>query len=155
MTTRLIYLIVIPLLSLMSGAGVVKGLGLNLLENRVAKAFSAGKIALVTDRSRVPAGGTLRVQLENRSWQDVWYGYQYELARFGDGKWIRVPVRPVFAPRFLVEANMDSPWQAITLPRKAISGRYRIRKWVEPVESRKRPVGVTFRVFVKGSNRSS
>lgn len=107
------------------------------------------KVKLEVDRKRVGAGGIVRVRVNNRSAQEVAYGYDYELARFKNGIWVQLKHRPVFAPRFVLLPDSKGRWQKIGIPRQAASGLYRIRKWVEPSEAPEGtefPIKATFRV---------
>lgn len=63
---------------------------------------SSVEVRLGIDKKSVGLGGAVRVRIENFGTQDVAYGYEYELARFKNGSWVRLPVRPVFMPRLNV-----------------------------------------------------
>jgi hypothetical protein len=107
-------------------------------------------IRLGIDRKNVRSGGTVRVRIENFSNRDVAWGYFYELAHWQEGKWLLLPPHHVFAPRLVVRAGTVGEWQAIPIPRHAVPGLYRIRKWVEPVASghhERIAVKATFRVL--------
>jgi hypothetical protein len=108
------------------------------------------KVKLEIDKKRVGAGGVVRVRVNNRSSQEVAYGYEYELARFKNGAWVEVRHGPVFEPRFVLSPDSKGSWQKIDIPRQAASGLYRIRKWVEPggaPQGKEFPIKATFRVI--------
>lgn len=91
------------------------------------------RVRLGVDKKSVRSGGTVRVRIENFSNRDMAWGYFYELARWQEGKWLPLPPRHVFAPRLVVRAGTVGEWQRIRVPRHAVPGIYRIRKWVEPI----------------------
>jgi hypothetical protein len=110
---------------------------------------SAPAVGLAVNRRKAKAGGAVQVRIENRGKQEVAYGYDYELARFENGFWLRLETKPVFDPRFFLVPGAKGPWQRIQIPRDAVPGRYRIRKWVErvgPPNPPKFPIKAEFHV---------
>lgn len=85
----------------------------------------------------VRQGGTVRVRIEDIGTTDLTYNLSYELERRSRGSWVKLPRRPVFAPRLYVRAGMSSDCQSIDIPRHASTGRYRIVKQVRPVGRKK------------------
>ncbi len=75
----------------------------------LAAAQSTIKVRLGIDKKSVRIGGTVRVRIENLGTQDVAYGDQFELARFNEGAWAKLPSHPVFAPRFTVRGETAEP----------------------------------------------
>jgi hypothetical protein len=112
-------------------------------------------VRLGIDRERARAGGEVRVRIENSASSDVAWGYAYELAHWQAGEWSPLPPHPVFAPRLVVPAGTVGRWQRVRIPRGAVPGLYRIRKWVKPFGSRRRTVKATFRVTVKRESNPS
>lgn len=107
-----------------------------------AQSSSANRIILHIDRKAARPGGSVRVKIENDSSREIAYGLEFELARSVSGHWRKLPGQPVFAPRFSLPPAGVGPWQWISVPRQASSGRYRVRKWVEPSGSAKRRVPI-------------
>jgi hypothetical protein len=104
-------------------------------------------VTLRIDKDRVSTGGVSRVRIENYSGREIAYGYEYELARFRQGVWVRLKSRPVFEPRLGLPPGAVSGWQRVHIPREAAPGRYRLRKWVEYVSDEvKFPIKAEFRV---------
>lgn len=116
----------------------------------------AVKARLGINKKTVGPGGALRVRIEDLGTSDLVYDLGYELARRRAESWVKLPPRPVFAPRLDVSAGTASACQGIDIPRHAPSGLYRVRKWVEPVVSRHHQriaIKATFRVA--GSGRAN
>jgi hypothetical protein len=107
------------------------------------------KARLGIEKRSVKSGGVLRVRIEDLGTTDLAYGFTYELARRKGGSWVKLPTRPVFAPRLVVRAGTASECQSIDIPRDANAGRYRIAKEVRPVgagRGKQVSVRTTFRV---------
>jgi len=116
----------------------------------IEEGASAVKARLGINKKTVRPGGALRVRIEDFGTKDLAYGLTYELARRDGGSWVKLPPRPVFAPRLYVRAGMASECQSIDIPRDAIPGRYRIAKKVRPVgagRTKEVVVRATFRVL--------
>jgi hypothetical protein len=138
---------IVLLLGLTSGlaaSGDVRS-SLRSLNAIVAEAASVTGVTLRIDRKQTRPGGLIGVRIENRSSQEVGYSLLYDLARFDQGRWIRVSVRPVVTPRFVLEPGLNSPWQKLRLRRNTRVGLYRLRKQIDLAGLRK-VVKATFRV---------
>ncbi|MGN6663282.1 MAG: immunoglobulin-like domain-containing protein [Solirubrobacterales bacterium] len=117
--------------------------------SRKLREASSLKVVLGVERHSIRRGGKVRVRIEDRGTKDVASTPRYDLARRSDGSWVRVPTGPFFAPRLIVRAGTSGPWQVVRLPDHAKPGEYRVRKWVESVESRheRTPIQAIFRLY--------
>jgi len=91
------------------------------------------KVRLALDRRTLRRGGSLRLRLINLGFQDVSYGYSYELSHLQYGVWTRLQTSPVFGPSLNLRTESVGPWQHIKISRHAAHGWYRVRKWVDPI----------------------
>src|SRR3954447_12803994 len=98
-----------------------------MVGGNVSGSSSAG-VKLVMRKESVEPGGDVRMRVDNGSGREFSYGLQYELARFSRGFWIRIPVKPVFEPRFVLQPGAVGAWQQIHIRRDARQGLYRVRK---------------------------
>jgi hypothetical protein len=118
---------------------------------RSQRAAESLDVVLAIDRHTASAGGVVRVRVENRSSVDVVSNPRYALARRTNGSWVALPTGPFFAPQIVVRARTAGSWQSVGIPRRAVAGRYRVRKWVRAVGSRhpSRLIQATFSVSSK------
>src|SRR4051794_1621348 len=100
-----------------------------MLGGMAATSSASGAQLVARSRSVRPAGN-VRVRVDNGSGQELSFGLEYELARLSRGSWIRLPPKPVFGPRFVLQPGTVGIWQPIHIPRRARRGLYRIRKRV-------------------------
>lgn len=104
------------------------------------------KVHLGIGKTAVRSGGVVRVRIENFGTSDLSYDFGYELARRQGGLWVKLPPRPIYAPRLSLDAGSASACQSIDIPRGATPGRYRITKGVRP-----RVAGQSEEVFVRAT----
>lgn len=115
----------------------------------VEEGASAVNARLGINKKTVRPGGTLRVRIEDFGTRGLAYSLTYGLARRNGGSWVKLPPRPIFAPRLYVPAGTASECQSIDIPRGAIAGRYRITKKVRLVgtsRTKELVVRATFRI---------
>jgi len=116
------------------------------LSGGVAVASEGGWPALRINVNHVSPGQDVRVRVENRGSQGLYWSYQYELSHLVGKRWLRVDTHPMYSPRFFLEPGAAGPWQRIGIGADVINGVYKVVKSVEPVQGRERRLEVKFRV---------
>lgn len=142
-------LTVAVLIGLMASARSAAGSSGTLLNSQNRFVGSSETVQLRANRGYTRPGGGVQVRLENNTKNEVAYGFEYELAIWKKGSWVRLSTRPVFSPRLFVQPESVSAWQRIPVPKKATPGRYRIQKQVEILlgeKTEKRQIATRFRV---------
>lgn len=93
----------------------------------------SSSVKLDLSRHAVRPGGTIKSRVDNGSTTDLEYGRAQSLQRYEDGRWVKLPEKPVFQSLYVVQAGEVGRWQSLHIPKKAEHGRYRVRRMVAPI----------------------
>jgi hypothetical protein len=108
-----------------------------VVKPRIAVRLSAGA-------SYVAPGGTLNVRLENRGTETVGYGEAYALDRLVKGKWVSAGGSgPTFSSQETLVAGTTNGCSRVSIPSRAVPGRYRVRKAIRLLIKSASPRSVT------------